>query len=419
VEGGAIVSRKRRRSSLPLEGVRVVDMTWVWAGPVAGMLLAMLGAEVIKVESGDRLDFFRRYAIWPLADAEPTELSMDGSMMFLSANLNKLGVTLNLGKPKGKDLLKRLIAVSDVVVENMRPGAMDRMGLGYDVLRKINPAIIMLSSSARGGSGPESQYAGYAAVNHAIGGAAHITGYPDGPPGYALGDVDLMNATAAAFAIVAALRYRERTDEGQFIDYSQSEGVTSLIGEVLLEYQMTGRIPGRKGNSDEFMAPHNVYPCWGIDRWLAVAVATDEEFTALCEVMDMPTLATDARFATAAARKRNEPALDEIIAGWARQQDRDYAANRLNAAGVAAAPSRDARDLFRDPHLRARNVFVEVEHPEGGRHDVVGLPWKMSNCEPAYRRAPRLGQHNDYVLGDVLGLKPADIRRLRREGVID
>ena len=410
---------RKPRNRLPLEGVRIVDMTWVWAGPCACMFLAMLGAEVIKVESRDRLDFFRRYVIWPLADAEPTELSTDGSMNFLSGNLSKLGVTLNLARPEGKALLKQLVAVSDVVVENMRPGAMARMGLGYEELRQVNPAIIMLSSSARGGTGPESQYAGYAAVNHAIGGAAYISGYPDGPPGYALGDVDLMNAMASAFAIVAALRYRDLTGEGQFIDYSQSEGVTSLIGEVLLQYQMTGRIPGRKGNSDEFMAPHNVYPCWGIDRWLAIAVETDGEFAALCDAMGMPDLAADPRFASAAARKRNEAALDDIIAGWTRQQDRDYTANRLCAAGVAAAPSRDAQDLFRDPHLRERDVFVEVEHPEGGKHEVVGLPWKMSDCEPVLRRSPRLGEHNDYVFGEVLGLKLAEIRRLRREGVID
>ena len=196
--------------------------------------------------------------------------------------------------------------MSDVVIENMRPGAMERMGLGYETLRRINPGIIMLSSSARGGEGPESRYAGYAAVNHAVGGGSYITGYEDGPPAHAVGDVDLMNGTAAAFAIVAALNYRARTGEGQFIDYSQTEAVTSLLGEVLLDYQMTGRIPGRKGNSDEFMAPHNLYPCWGVDRWLAIAVETDEEFAALCDVMEMPELARDPRFAEAKARKQNE-----------------------------------------------------------------------------------------------------------------
>jgi crotonobetainyl-CoA:carnitine CoA-transferase CaiB-like acyl-CoA transferase len=407
------------RGRLPLEGIRVVDMTWVWAGPCACMLLAMLGAEVIKVESRDRLDFFRRYCIWPLADRKPTMLEADGSMMFLSANLNKLGITLNLAKPEGKALLKQLVSVSDVVMENMRPGAMGRMGLGYEDLRRVNPAVIMLSSSARGATGPENQYAGYAAVNHAVGGAAYISGYPDGPPGYALGDVDLMNATTSAFAVVAALRYRELTGEGQFIDYSQCEAVSSLIGEVLLEPQMTGRIPGRKGNSDDFVAPHNVYPCWGIDRWLAIAVESDEEFGALCGVMGKPELSNDPRFAKGAERKRNELALDEIIAAWTRTQDRDHAANLLLAAGVAAAPSRDAQDLFRDPHLRARGMFAEVEHPQGGHHDVVGLPWKISDVEPKLRRAPRLGQDNDYVFGQVLGLEASEIDRLRSDGVTE
>ena len=404
---------------LPLEGVRVVDMTWVWAGPFCSMLLGALGAEVIKIESRDRLDFFRRYVIWPLADAAPTDLGTEESMMFLIANMSKLSVTLNLARPEGMDLLKGLIAVADVVVENMRPGAMERMGLGYEALSRIRPGIIMLSSSARGGEGPECNYAGYAAVNHAVGGGAYITGYADGPPAHAVGDVDIMNATASAFAILAALRHRRQTGEGQFIDYSQCEGVTSLIGEVLLDYQMTGRIPGRKGNSDELMAPHNVYPCWGIDRWLAMAVETDAEFAALCEVMEMPQLATDGRFADAAARKRNEAELDEIVATWTRRQDRDHAANRLGAAGVAAAPARDGQDLFRDPHLRERGAFVEVERPDGsGKYDLVGMPWKMSGCEPRLTRAPTLGEHNSYVLEKVLGLAPAEIERLQREGVV-
>jgi crotonobetainyl-CoA:carnitine CoA-transferase CaiB-like acyl-CoA transferase len=408
------------RKSLPLEGIRVTDMTWVWAGPYASELLAMLGAEVIKVENRDRLDFFRRYVIWPLADAVPTELGPEESMMYLIANMNKLGATLNLARPEGMDLLKRLIAVSDVVMENMRPGAMERMGLGYEALRRINPGIVVLSSSARGGQGPESRYAGYAAVNHAVGGGSYITGYEDGPPAHAVGDVDLMNGTAAAFAIVAALHHRERTGEGQFIDHSQTEAVTSMLGEVLLEYQMTGRIPGRKGNRDDFMAPHNLYPCWGVDRWLAIAVETDEEFAALCEVMEKPELARDPRFTTAADRKRNETALDEIIAGWTRRQDRDFTAGRLAAAGVAAAPARDGQDVFRDPHLRERGAYVEVERPDGsGKYELVGLPWKMSDCEPELRRAPTLGEHNDYVFGDVLGLAPAEIERLRRDGVID
>ena len=409
----------REAPALPLRGIRVVDFTWVWAGPYCGTLLAMLGAEVIKVESKRRLDFFRRYVIWPLADAAPQEQSPNESMMFNAVNLSKLGVAVNIGRPEGIDLVRRLVGVSDVVVENMRPGTMSRMGLSYETLREINPGIILLSSSARGGSGPESHYAGYASVNHAVGGGTYITGHPDGPLGHAIGDVDLMNATAGAFAIIAALYHREETGEGQFIDLSQCEGVTSLIGEVLLDYQMTGRIPGRKGNSDELMAPHNVYPCWGVDRWLAIAVETDEEFAALARVMEKPELADDPRFATAAARKRNEADLDAIISEWTRLRDRDLMACQLGEAGVAAAPSRDARDLMRDPHLRARGVFVELDHPETGPRDFVGLPWRMSGCQPALKRPPLLGEHNDYVFGELLGLDEAEIARLKESGIIE
>jgi len=409
----------RQTDRLPLDGVRVVDMTWVWAGPYLGSLLGMLGAEVIKVESRSRPDFFRRFVVWPLADAEPEELGPNEGMMFNTVNLSKLGVALNLVRPEGIDLIKRLVAVSDVVIENMRAGILKRMGLDYEALRAVNPRIILLSSSARGGAGPEAHYAGYASVHHAVGGGTYITGYPDGPPGYAIGDVDLMNATAGAFAVVAALYHRKETGEGQFIDFSQCEGVTALIGEVLLDYQMTGRIPGRKGNSDDFMAPHNLYPCWGVDRWLAIAVETDEEFAALARVMEKPELADDPRFATAAARKRNEAELDAIISEWTRLRDRDLMARQLGEAGVAAAPSRDARDLMRDPHLRARGVFVELDHPETGPRDFVGLPWRMSGCQPALKRSPLLGEHNDYVFGQLLGLDEAEIARLKKSGIIE
>jgi crotonobetainyl-CoA:carnitine CoA-transferase CaiB-like acyl-CoA transferase len=409
----------RQTDRLPLDGVRVVDMTWVWAGPYLGSLLGMLGAEVIKVESRSRPDFFRRFVVWPLADAEPEELGPNEGMMFNTVNLSKLGVALNLVRPEGIDLIKRLVAVSDVVIENMRAGILKRMGLDYEALRAVNPRIILLSSSARGGAGPEAHYAGYASVHHAVGGGTYITGYPDGPQGYAIGDVDLMNATAGAFAVIAALYHREETGEGQFIDLSQCEGVTSLIGEVLLDYQMTGRIPGRKGNSDELMAPHNVYPCWGVDRWLAIAVETDEEFAALARVMEKPELAADPRFATAAARKRNEDEIDAIISEWTLLRDRDLMARQLGEAGVAAAPSRDAQDLMRDPHLRARGVFVELDHPETGPRDFVGLPWQMPDCEPALKRSPLLGEHNDYVFGQLLGLDEAEIARLKESGIIE
>jgi benzylsuccinate CoA-transferase BbsF subunit len=412
------LSEDSETGALPLQGVRVVDFTWVWAGPYTTMLLASLGAEVIKIESEKRMDLGRRVVIWPLSDPEPHTVRTNQGPWFNALNLNKLGVTVNLGRTEGVDLVKRLVAVSDVVVENMRPGAMERAGVGYEALRRVNPHLVMLSSSARGASGPESQYAGYATVNHAIGGASYITGYADGPPSTTLGDVDLVNATTCAYAIVAALYHRAKTGEGQFIDFSQCEGVSSLIGETLLDYEMNGRSPGRMGNADPFFAPHNVYPCWGVDRWLAIAVETDEEFAALAAVIGKAELAADPRFVDAGARKRNEAELDAVISDWTRVRDRDLIGEQLCRAGVAAAPSRNAEDLMHDPHLRARGAFVEVEHPEMGRREFVGVPWKMSGCEVTAAAAPLLGEDNDYVFGGILGMEGAEVERLREDGVI-
>jgi crotonobetainyl-CoA:carnitine CoA-transferase CaiB-like acyl-CoA transferase len=227
-----------------------------------------------------------------------------------------------------------------------------------------------------------------------------------------------MNATAAAYAIVAALQYREQTGEGQFIDFSQCEGVSSIIGEVLLDYEMNGRSPGCQGNTDELMAPHNVYRCWGVDRWVAIAVETDDEFRALAEVIGRPELSGDPRFATAAARKENEAELDAIISQWTRLRERDLVANSLAAAGIAAAPSRNAEELFHDPHLRARGAFVRVDHPEVGPREFVGAPWQMSGPQTEPQSAPLLGQHNHRVFREILGMDEEELFRLQQEGVI-
>ena len=206
---------------LPLQGVRVADFSWVWAGPYCTMLLAALGAEVIKVEGHKRTDLMRHIVVWPLPDAAPQEVPPNQGMSLNSVNLNKKSLTLDLTKPEGVKLAKRVATMSDIVVDNLRPGAMARWGLGYEELRQVRPDIIVLSSSSRGQTGPEKDYAGYATIHHAVGGGAYITGYPDDAPCTSGGDVDIMNATAAAYAILAALYHRAQTGEGQFIDYSQ------------------------------------------------------------------------------------------------------------------------------------------------------------------------------------------------------
>jgi benzylsuccinate CoA-transferase BbsF subunit len=403
---------------LPLEGIRVADFCWVWAGPFACMQLALLGAEVIKVEGHRRTDVTRHGVVWPLPDPQPTVVPPNQGMSFNSVNMGKKSITLDLGKPEGRELARKLALKSDIVVDNMRAGAMVRAGLGYESLRQLKPDIIVISSSSRGQTGPEHDYAGYATIHHAIGGAAYVCGYPDDAPSTTSGDTDIMNATTTAFVALAALYHKIRTGEGQFIDFSQCEGVTSLIGEAVLGYQMTGRLPERDANRHPHYAPHNVYRCWGADRWLALEIHSDDEFARLAGVIGRPELATDRRFKTMKARKRNEARLDAIIEAWTRERDRDWMVNEFCQAGLAAAPSRDWLDLYADPHLRARNAFFTIQHPELGERELVGLPWRMSGYDAPVRRAPLLGEHNDYVLRDILGLSEPEMLELRRKDVI-
>ena len=404
--------------ALPLEGIRVAEFAWVWAGPYAGVLLSTLGAEVIKVEGPKRLDLTRRSVVWPRAEEAPQKIGPDAGMAFNTMNLNKQSLALDLSQAEGRELALRLAAECDVIYDNMRPGAMVKLGLDYENLQRVNPELIVASSSGRGHGGPETEYLGYAMVHQGVAGGAYISGYPDDHPTHSGGDVDLMNAITLAFSIVAALHHRDRTGEGQFIDYSQCEGVSSILGEVLLEYEMTGKIPERAGNAHRSSAPHSVYRCWGIDRWLAIEVHSDEEFAFLASTMGLSELTEDPRFATAAARKRNEAELDRIIGGWTRERDRDWLARELLAAGVAAAPSRDARDLYADSHLRARGAFANVEHPEWGDLELVGPPFRIEGRDLSPRRAPLLGEHTDAILGGLLGLSAEELADHRRRGVI-
>lgn len=403
---------------LPLKGVRVLEFCWVWAGPYACMLLGSLGAEVIKVEGHTRTDLMRRTVVWPLQDEKPTSVSPNQGLAFNTVNLNKKGVTLDLSKPEGVALALDLARQCDVVVDNMRPGALAKLGLGFEEFRKVKSDIIGASSSGRGCEGPESKYLGFASIHHGIGGGAFITGYPDDHPSHATGDVDIMNATTLAFALVAAILHRDRTGEGQFIDYSQCEGVSSLIGEQLLGYEMTSQIPQRQGNKHPTDAPHNLYRAWGNDRWLALEVHSDEEFTRLSEVIGQPELAHDPRFADMGSRKKNEAELDAIIQAWTSLRDRDLIAREFNVAGVAAAPSREARDLYADPHLRDRGAIIDVEHRELGTLELIRAPWLMSDYPMPQEPAPQLGQHGDAVLSEMLGLDERALADLREKGII-
>jgi benzylsuccinate CoA-transferase BbsF subunit len=399
----------------PLEGIRVADFCWAWAGPYGALQLAHLGAEVIRIESNTRMCPSRQIPPW----AE-NERGINRAGYFNQYNQGKRSVTLNLKKPEGIALAKQLVTKSDIAIENFAAGVMDKMGLGYEVLRGLKPDIIMISLSGYGASGPEKAYVSYGPPQVALSGMSSLTGYQGGPPmqaGFSYGDPN--GGVHGTFAVMCALLHRAKTGEGQYIDLSQREACAMLLPEALMEYTMNGTQPPRLGNRDPYMAPHGVFCCRGEDRWVSLAVRNDEEWQRMCAVMGRVELATDPRFAVLAARKENEDTLEEIITTWTQERSADEVTRSLQQAGIAAYPSLDGKDMLANPQVAARGFFVELEHPEVGKRRHLGIPWKMSRTPCEVRRpAPCLGQDTDYVLGDILGLSREDISSLRTKEVL-
>ena len=399
----------------PLEGVRVADFSWAWAGPHATLLLGFLGAEVIKIESRRRLDHSR---LMSLTTGQSFE-DLNASPVFCQLNLNKLGVTLNLSKPKGIELAKEIVARSDIVLENFRPGVIEKLGLGYSVLKEVKPEIIMLSISARGQRGPERHYVGYAPNFGALGGLSYLTGYEGGEPSTLVGSMDLRVGTWAVFAVLSALAYRQRTGEGQYIDLSASEAISCVITDSIMEYTMNQRVSSRMGNRDDIMAPHNCYRCRGEDRWVSIAVSTEEEWRALCGAMGNPEWARDGRFSDLYQRWQNQEELDRLITEWTIHYTCEEVTERLQRVGVAAFPSLSNKDMFEGPHLKERGFAEEVVHPVIGKYTTINPPWKFQRTPARItRRAPLIGEHNEYVFGELLGLSKKKITKLAEEEVI-
>ena len=402
-----------------LSGVRVLDLTNLLAGPFPSLLLASLGAEVIKIESLTQLDAARRP---PYAYDDP-----DASPVFNTINLNKLSVQLNLKQKDAIGLVRSLVSVSDAVVENMRPGVMDRLGVGYEELRRINPTLVFASITGAGGSGPESSYPGYAPAFNALSGLGHLTGYSDGPPAELHDSIDCRVGATAAFAILSGLFHRVRTGEGQFLDLSSRESIAMFTGEALMDFSMNGLRNGagnatyahRRGNQSPEMAPHGCYPCKGKDAWVTIAVSCDAEWQALCGASGHPEWASDPRFADVTSRLKNQESLDLLIQVWTQTKTPDEATKLLQSAGVAAAPSMTGKDLAEDPHLAARGAWQSVEHLVLGRQRVQGPPWIL-NATPAsiHSPSPVLGQHNAFVYQDLLGMSEEEMLQLAGEEVI-
>jgi crotonobetainyl-CoA:carnitine CoA-transferase CaiB-like acyl-CoA transferase len=400
---------KPRRGG-PLEGIRVLELTKVWAGPYAGKLLAFLGAEVIKVESNHNLDEMRAYG--------GTEINH--APFFLCLNPEILSVQVNLKSEKGMTQLRDMVAKSDIVLNNFRPGAMERLGLDFERLRTIKPDIISVSIKMFGNDGPLGYQTGYAPSFAALGGLNYLVGYEGEPPmGMNMRYGDSTVGANTAFAAIVGLLHRERTGEGQFIDISAVECMSSMVGDALFEYSLTGQVPGPDGNAHADMAPHGCYRCLA-DEWIAIAVASDAEWRQLCEALGAPGLDSEPRFRTLAQRQAHRHLLDTHLAEAIRGQDATRLAARLRAAGVAASKSATTLNMVADETLWQRGIYRSVSDWKTGSRPIVGVPWRMSRASAVISNgAPRLGEHNAYVYCDVLGRTAEELEQLIRDGTVD
>jgi crotonobetainyl-CoA:carnitine CoA-transferase CaiB-like acyl-CoA transferase len=386
-----------------LHNLRILDFSWVLAGPYVTRILADFGAEVIKVQ--------------PLLPEAEDKFSRG---YYNTWNRNKRGITLNLNRPAGVALAKRLVTISDAVVENFTPRVTANWGLGYDSLKKINPDIIMLSMSAMGSTGPWRDYVGFGPTIQAFSGITYLTSFPGKPPlGLGTAYADHIAGLLACLALLGALEYRRKTGEGQYIDVSQVEAMSSLLGDAILDYQIEGREVEPVGNSSSEAAPHGVYRCKGDDRWCAIAVLSEEEWRGFKRALGNPPWAEDKRFATLEGRLKNKAELDRLVEGWTKQHTAEEVMTLLQREGVAAGVVQDASDLAQDPQLKERGFFIELDHPELGKTISDAVPIRLSHTPARYRRAaPVRGQDNDYVYGKLLGLSRDELAKLKKQGII-
>jgi crotonobetainyl-CoA:carnitine CoA-transferase CaiB-like acyl-CoA transferase len=397
-----------QHAARPLAGVRVTDFTGYASGPYCTLMLALLGAEIIRIESRARLDIQRRpHPVYGRLDV-PTFDYLAG---------HKRSVTLNLKRAEAASLARDIVAASDLVVENFRPGVMDRLGLGWDLIHARNPATAMVSISAYGQAGPDTERPGYAPIFAAEGGLSQMTGYPDGPPAEVRNQMDHEVGAIGAFVSLALLEEREITGAGRRADISAQAVAAMLVGESFLYAQDAGAAR-RVGNNHETWCPHGVYPALGDDRWIAIAVRSDEEWAAIQRFTGLREL-QDPRFLTAAGRREARDVIDRALEDWMAKFENSALAASLQAAGVCAEVTLSAADLLADEHLRARGTLVELKHPHYGSRVAVDAPWRLLGSGPTYRKwSPELGQDNEYVLCGLLGHPQAQLASWIEDGTV-
>ena len=403
-----------------LDGVRVLDMTQVLAGPACCAMLGALGAEVIKVESSARMDLTRRIGVLDDINASP---------LFHTNNHNKRSIALNLRGEGGVELAKQLMSHCDVVVEAFRPGILERFGLDYDTLRERMPNLLMISISGNGQDGPEARYGAYAAIFAALGGLAYLTGYPDGMPTEWRGSVDQRVGVTAFQAALAGIHRLRRTGLGGHIDISGRETTTTLIGDAVIAAQASATAPEPMGNEDRIMAPHGCFLTADPESWVALEVGSDAEWEALCEVSGLAAFRDNERFGDGFRRWKQREELNALVGEWMGTQHALGVVERLQARGVAAAPSYRMDQLAEDEHLRSRSAFTRHAlsvgaAPDGGSptyFHMLGAPWSFDGSREAVyeiRKSADFAEDNEYVYRELLGLSDARYRELMEAGVI-
>jgi crotonobetainyl-CoA:carnitine CoA-transferase CaiB-like acyl-CoA transferase len=414
----------------PLEGVRILDFTWLGAGAKSTRHLAAYGAEVIRIEWKGKMDFLRLARPYQLAaDEDPatTGDSVNRSASFNNLNPGKLGISLNLRHPKGKELFRSLLPKADVVLDNYTADTLKDWGFGYEVMDAIRPGIIYVQSPGFGYRGPYRDYRSYGPTAAAVAGITHMAGLPDRyPSGWGFSYMDVVTPWNIAIAVLACLRYRERTGKGQWIDLSQAGPGYLLTGTALLDYAVNGREYVRTGNRSPYLpaAPHGAYPCAGEEAWVAIACFSDDDWRRLVEALGNPSWAGQPRFATLDGRLANQDALDACLGETTRGWDRYALMEVLQGAGVAAGVCQTPADRFdTDPQHRARGEYRMVSHAELGEYAVEEVPSRWSRTQPHTggtegRGAPCYGEHNARVYGELLGLGAEELAALRADDVI-
>lgn len=392
-----------------LSGITVIDLTRVLAGPYCSMMLADMGADVIKVEVPGKGDDSRSH--YPQINGE--------SAYYMNLNRNKRSMTLNLKSEEGKAILRGLVKKADVILENYRPGVMEKLGLGYEDLKKINPGIIYGCVSGFGHYGPYSQRPGYDIIGQAMGGLMSTTGWPGGDPtrsGTAMSDV--MGGISLAVGVLSAYINKQRTGEGQLVDVALVDSIVSSLEIINQIYLVTGRIPSRIGNRYEASYPYDSFRTK--DGMLVIGAGNDKLFHLLCELMGQPALEEDPRFLTNITRVEHHAALKPIIEDWLAGYDTETAVQMILDAGVPAGPIYNIDQVTRDPHIAgAREMFVEIEHPVAGKLKITGNQIKLSETPVHYERpAPLLGQHTAEILKEFLGLDETTVRELAEKKVL-